>query len=340
MSALKIVSDWKNYYRLLAEEGDQMNDLEIYQACAAVANNGMTRSEEKNLCSVAKKLLQIRRYLNNREIEKAHEQIITIRSKDLHPMLAGDRNYLLGVIHNRKGNMRLTIKNMKLSKDYFLNGKLEHRYLRAILSEKICEEDINSFTHGDLFAIKQKAYRNEYLDLVGNIQKGYSVQLLELGNYHEARNQALDAIESFKHDGCPEDKSIAYCIAAISSIICADQNAGDKYIQYVIGNSGKTREYKQIYNDLKQKKRPRIPKGHFLSKTKWPIIAVKEGTISGKILNALNNGKISRDDLITSVWGSNSYDISYISRLHVAINELRKKYKYNIAFNGTHYVLE
>ncbi|MCK5073033.1 MAG: helix-turn-helix domain-containing protein [Bacteriovoracaceae bacterium] len=340
MHAVKIKSDWSNYYRLISHGHAEMNEMEIYQACSAVANNGTVLDVEKELCSHARKLLEIRRNLKNNDIEKAYESVVNLRSKYLDPMLAGDRFFLLGVIHNRNGNFSLTMKNMKLARAFFSCPELEHRYLRSLMNEKICEENLDSFICGELYVIKQMAHQNNFYDIVANIQKAYSVQLLEHGHYQMAKEQSLRAIENFKFDGCPEDRDIAYSMAAITSLLCGQKDEARRYINHILTNKGKIEAYKSIYNNLLAGIIPKLPGGHPLSRMLWPSAIIKKGTIPGKIFEIIKDGRVSRDEIIRKVWGENTDDVSYVSRLHVAINELRKRYKLNISFDGSYYQID
>ncbi len=320
--------------------GKTLSSSEIYKACVALANNGLRREEEQSLHLSYRQLLEARRFIKKGDYKVASHILkeLHVQAKDF--LIAGDREFLRGMILHREGNMSAAAQALTVAAQHFKNAREDHRHLRALINSFICQSDnVDIYNAGELFAFQQLATRKKYFDLAGNIQRARAGELLSAGKFEEAAHEALESVKNYEKDGCPEDLAVAYMMAAIAQAASGDTNAAQKTYKHVLIRDGKVKSYVTILEALQSGKIPKVYPGHPLEKTPWKGVVIKTGSLSGKILSRLKIAPISRDELISEIWGTHAIHPSYCARLYTAINYIRKSKGISVLFDGDKYRL-
>lgn len=315
-----------------------LTPYELYRAHVPLANNGTKRESEESLLPEHRALLEARRLIHAREHSSAHQLLSGLEVKE--SLLAGDRSSLLGAIAHREGNVELAARHYAEAGQHFEQGGDAHRMLRARINSRICENDLQSYLAGPLFALEQEARRREFRDLAAIVQKARAGELLSRGRFAEAFREAQVAIESFCVDGCSEDLEVARLLAALAAVATGDLAAGKQYFESVHLSGGKLVVYQDAYRALLAGKLPSVPPGHPLEGTPWPSFAVKSESIPGKVLRRLQQGPATRTELIEAVWGKDATHPSYQNRLFNVLNKLKKTFHQTIIFDGSAYRLK
>lgn len=315
----------------------QIETVDIYKACVAGANNGLRLPEEHLLGDHEKSLLEARRKLFVSDLKETERILNSFLPQD--PLLNGDRLFLLGQIYHRKGKQKEASDFMNLAAVSFQETGDLHRALRAKVNGALCLSSLESCLFGDLYALELEARRQNFLDIAGNICRTRGIELLIAGRPNEAHAQALEASSLYQLDGFQDDRAVALLIAALAQLTLGDFKAAKELRSLVLFTSGKIEVYAKVYDDILMGKIPKIPKGHALEGISWKKLIIKSDSVTGKIIEALREGPLTRDELITLVWGENALDDSYCRRLYTAINSIRKDRTATIIFDGERYSL-
>lgn len=308
---------------------------DVYKACVSQANLGLTLPEESQLSTGERSLLQARKLLSRGSLDEARKLLISISTDE--PLLHGDKNFLMGQCYHRMGEQQRCFEFMNIAAQSYQDAHETYRELRARINGAISVSTLETCLFGDLQAFEQEARREGYLDLVANILRTRSMNLLTAGQLNEAYFQAMEAAELYQLEGYPDDRTIALLVGAIALHMNGDVLAAQKIRGMCLVVVEKVRPYLMIYESLVQGKIPKLHPGHPLYEVKWKKFALKSDSIPGKILQILKEGPCSRDELIVSVWGEDATDPSYNSRLYTAINYIKKSKGIFIAFDGEKY---
>ena len=328
-------SDFECLGLLDSSENDLLTQEEIYRACVAVSNNGLFRKEESMLSMEQRFLLDMRRKIKAGLLSEVKEALEGFNSSD--SAIMGDHQFLLGTVAHREGNPELAGKfYFKAAGEFHKAGDLR-RELRALINSLICQNDLNQYMAGSLYSLEQKAKRNGFYDLVGVVKKGRAGELLTLGRFSEAAQEAESAADNFSEDGCAEDLAVSNMTAAIAHLMSGDLKAAQVNRAAVHLSGGKIVTYLDAYDALINGRIPQLPSGHPLEKAPWSVYAVKQGSITGKILRRLQIGPATPDELIEETWGKSALHPSYRNRLFVAISKLKKTSNVAIVFDGQVY---
>jgi hypothetical protein len=328
-------SEWQLLADLAANGSFNMSADEIYKACVAVAIHGQKRIEEKLLNSFQQDLLNCRRLIFSGKMDASKRIAHYILSnQDANLSEKADAYFILGTIYNRSGN------RFEAKANFLNSAKISpdsHKQLRAVINSKICESKCASYICGELYALGQTAIRSEFYDLAGNIYKGMAIELLNAEKFLAATDAASKAEEFYSRDGCAEDRALNNCILAIANVLLGNLNQAQKDISRISEPVGKVKIYFDLYESLIHNRKMRLPKGHPLEKLLSHIRTKKSNSIGNKILRLLTENAMSRDELIYAIWGELATDSSYCNRLYTAINQLRKRYRSPIIFDGERY---
>lgn len=330
---MKAGSEQRNLIEL--KKKGPMGDFDVYKACISQANLGATLQEENVLGETEKALLEARRLLSRAKLSEVKNLLETLQPN--HPLLKGDREFLMGQYFHRSGNQQKASEFMMASAlCYSLAGE-SYRELRACTNAAICVSTLESCLYGDLMSYEQEARREGYLDLAANIVRTRAMKLLIAGQLIEAHLQAMDAADLYQLEGYPDDRSIALLVGAIALQMNGEPQRAQQIRSMCFVIVEKVKPYIMVYESLVQGKTPKLYPGHPLSEVKWKKSALKSDSIPGKIIQILKEKPSSRDELIANVWGESATDISYCSRLYTAINYIKKSKGITIAFDGEKY---
>ncbi len=335
------LTDWQCVARLDSRE--PLPPLGIYKALSGLANNGASRKEEEQLPPEARLLLEARRLLKERKLEDFDRLAMDFHAKTgdsgFDQILIGDLQALHAMRLGKKGLFQEARQAALAAAEVFANTPDLHRELRARINAEIFLCTLDTFLIGTLYSLEQSARRAGFDDLVGNIRKGRTIQLMDAARFEEALAEAIGAAAAYEHDGCPEDRAVANTILAILNLLTGHVAEAQIAAGKVHFKDGKVKPYFDAYQALVSGKKPQVPEGHPLALVPWPVHQVKRESVSGKILRRLSEGPATRDELIAHVWGEKALDPSYNARLYTAINQLRKKDGHGIIFDGSHYRL-
>ena len=330
---MKAGSEQRNFLQLKRQ--GPTSEFDVYKACISQANLGAFIPEEKNLPETEKALLEVRRCLARSEFNTGLS--ILRELKPDHPLLQGDREFLIGQCLHRQGLQEKAAEQMIAAALYYCKAGEDYRELRARSNAAICVSTLESALYGDLMSLEQETRREEYLDLTANIVRNCAMELLAAGQLNEAHLQAMEAADLYQLEGYPDDRMIAILVGAIALQMNGEHQRAQQLRMKCFVNVGKVRAYLSVFEALVQGKTPKLHEGHPLHKVKWKKAALKSDSIPGKILHVLKEKPSSRDELIATVWGENATDISYCSRLYTAINYIKKSKGITIAFDGEKY---
>lgn len=338
MNRQAIKSDWFWVEHLLGPHGNApLSMTEIYRACAALANSGRSRPEELSLDESLKTLIEVRRMIFSCELKEAKRDLDAIKSEI--PSLAhADTLFLQAIIAHRRGKLVEANATFEVSAGEYETLGETHRHLRALSNSAICKRDLGSHVSGELFQLERKAHQLGCYDVVGNIKKARTIELMMNAKFSAALTEAQDCVTAYGIDGCPEDRAVAHCLLSMNFRISGNLDAARKEFSRVVLNGGKVAGYKVACDALMQGRLPRFKKGHPLFGIRWPRAQIKTHSVQGKIMQRLQTGPVQRDELIKSVWGPRAIDPTYEARLHTAISDLRKSTP--IAFDGECYKIE
>jgi hypothetical protein len=311
----------------------------VYKACVAVANNGVTLSEEEELNIEEKSLLEVRRRLFRGEFPSAQDMLDKLEKIQMNHFFEGDRLFLMGQVMHRQGIQKEAARYMSLAGDqYAIDGDF-HRELRARVNGALCLSTLESCLIGELNAFEQEARRLNFMDIASNICRTRATELLKANRAREAYHQAMESSHLYLLDGYQDDRSVSLILAAICQLLLGNRSKAFEARSQAFIVDGKVGIYFQAYESLLQGKKPKIPVGHSLYNIDWKEMIIKAESIPGRIIGALQKGPCSRNDLILAVWGPEATDVSYCNRLYTAILFLRKDKKMDIRFDGQNYEL-
>ena len=331
------LSEQKCLLKLTTDGRDALAVAEFYKACAALANNGETHPGEKTLSDSEKTLLDVRRLLNRGSLSQACLHLESLSELGLSPLLLGDRYFLFALAQHRMGKIQAAADSLdRATKAYRIAGD-RHRELRAAINRLICFSDSRAVTVGSLFVLEQKAMRENYFDLAAVIQRTRSIELLRLGNLNEALAACRESVHSYGLDGCPEDRLIALCLVAIMEALRGNLPVAQDARNSVFPIDARVAVYVQCYEAIISGRTPSFPQGHALDVIPWKKLVLKPLSVPGKILAALQEKPLTRDQLIEAVWGTGADHPSYRNRLYTAINAVRKNNKVDVYFDGETY---
>jgi hypothetical protein len=335
------LTDWQCVARLDSRE--PLPPLGLYKALSGLANNGGSRPEEDQLPTDARLLLDARRLIKAGKLEDfdALTTNFTARTGDpgFDQILSGDLQAIRAMRLGKQGRFEDARAAALEAAETFANTPDLHRELRARINAEIFLCTLDTYLIGTLYSLEQSARRAGFDDLVGNIRKGRTIQLMDAARFEEALAEATGAVAAYERDGCPEDRAVAHTMLAILHLLAGHVAEAQTAAGKVHFKDGKVKHYFEAYQALVSGKKPHVPEGHPLALVPWPVHQVKKESISGKILRRLSQGPATRDELIAHVWGEKALDPSYCSRLYTAINQLRKKDGHGIIFDGSVYRL-
>lgn len=311
--------------------------VQIYRACVAVANNGGTLPEEKNLGKHEKSLLEVRRLIYQRHLSQAHLILETCFPNE--DLLIGDKTFLLGQVAHKMGDQDEAARLWYLSADYFRKCGDKHRELRARVNAAIGVATLESCLSGELFIFEQEARRHEFFDILANICRTSAIEFLRSGQLPEAIYQAQEAAKFYSIDGYRDDHAVSVIITAICYALEGHFDKAYEKRSEALIKEGKVKVYDEILEDLLNQRTPKAPQGHCLYGVKWKKTSLKKESIPGKIISFLKSGPKTRDEIITHIWGEGAVDQSYCGRFYSAINYLRKERSVLIEFDGSFYSL-
>jgi tetratricopeptide (TPR) repeat protein len=333
------LTDAQCFSRLATHSAHGLNEIEIYKGCVFPANNGDLRPEESSLSSPFRLFLEARRFIKIGSFDIARNLLDSASTEQI-AILEGDRDFLRGIVEQRLGNYRQAAQRMLSAAEIFRKIGDNHRFLRAMINFEIYGMNFESFVSGNLYALQRLAYSEGYHDLVGNIQKAYSVELLNRGEFQTAVVVAADAVESYSKSSDPEDQSVAQCLVAIAHWLVGNKLQAQEHIKRTKIRDGKVKTYYTCFQNLFQGGIPELRKDHPLYQTPWIHPLFKARSITGKLIGHLQMRPATRDELIKEIWGADAFHSSYRDRLYSALKEIRKKIGVNIQFDGSHYRLE
>lgn len=313
------------------------SSVSLYKACIAVACNGLKLPEEDQLGTYERNLLEVRRLLHASKLQEAEAILMNFVSPIL--LLNGDRLFLWGQIHHRKGEQKLASEYMNYAADEYRSIGDFHRELRARVNGALCLSSLESTLSGDLYCLELEARRRGYSDIVANIVRTRAMELLIAEKYKQAITQAKEAAELYLSDGYQDDRSVAILIAAIASFLAGDSESAISFRDQVFITEGKVQVYYKALESLFNQKTPSIPPGHSLERMRWPKLNIKKNSITAKIISALEEGPLTKEELIDIVWSPTDFNEAYVRRLYSAINQIRKDNQAVVVFNGERYEL-
>ena len=338
----------QHYLSLLATKGaEALSSIDLYKACAALANNGQKHAEEARLSELERTLQEARRCLSRGEIAQAQTLLHSLEDSVLTDLYAGDKHALLAILHHRNGNLSQVVPELDLSIEFFRKAKDGHRELRSEINRLICSSDCESSTTGALFALEQRAMREKYYDLAAGVGRGYAlavertraIELLRSCQPVEALIACRDSLRSYQLDGCPEDRLLALALLAIVEALCGNLAAANEARQGIFPICARVAIYIHCYEAILAGHTPQVPKSHALDSVPWKKMFLKPSSVTGKIISALKIKPLNRNELIEAVWGAQASHPSYRNRLYAAINSARKLNQANIYFDGENYRL-
>lgn len=311
--------------------------VSLYKACIAVACNGLKLPEEDQLGPHERSLLEVRRLLHASKLVDAEGILMNFVSPVL--LLNGDRLFLWGQVHHRKGEQKLASEYMNYAADEYRALGDFHRELRARVNGALCLSNLESALVGDLYCLELEARRRGYSDIAANICRTRATELLIAEKYSQALIQAREAADLYLQDGYQDDRAVALLLGALASTLSGDQGQAVSLRDQVLITDGKVRVYHLALEALLNFKTPEIPKGHSLERMRWPKLTGKKNSITAKIISALEEGPLSKEELIDLVWAPKDYNEAYVRRLYSAINQIRKDNLAKVVFNGERYQL-
>lgn len=327
----------EQHYLIALKRNGPVGEFDVYKAAISMANIGGTYKDENLLPDVEKTLLEVRRLLSQGKLEVAEKTLSAM--KTAHPLLEGDRQFLLAQYFHKKGDQQKASELMHKAADFYHMVGEYYRELRARSNAEICISSLESCLIGELLSLEQEARRQGFMDIVANICRTRAMELLIEGQLNESHLQAMEAADLYQLDGYPDDRAVALVLGAIALQMNGESERAQHLRGQCLHKGGKLTHYLNIFDALIQGKTPKLPAGHPLCKVKWNKNSLKAESVPGKIIQSLKEKPRSRDELILQVWGENAVDVSYCSRLYTAINYLKKSKGINVAFDGEKYKL-
>lgn len=317
--------------------GLEPQNVSLYKACIAVACNGLKLPEEEFLSSHEKSLLEVRRLIHGSKFEAAEKILLGFISPIV--LLNGDRLFLWGLLHNRKGEQKLAKEYWNYAADEYRTLGDFHRELRARVNGALAVSDLESVLSGELYCHELEARRRGFHDIVANIVRTRAIELLIAHRFQEALFQAEDSAALYLQDGFQDDRSVSLAVAAIAAKFLGKSEDAARYRSQILITDGKVKIYLEALESVLSGKTPSIPKGHSLDRMVWPRITVKKNSITAKIISALSEGPLTKEELIDVVYAPPELNEAYIRRLYSAINQIRKDKLAEIVYNGKEYQL-
>lgn len=334
-----IRSEWQLVVHLITFGSSQLSEYELYKACVPDALNGFRRIESLTLSRDYQDLLDARVAIYNHTYKNAFRLLRSIlrQSEDL--LIRGDSYFLYGSILHRNGHLKWAHDFLNKAESLYAQTADQHKHLRCLINTHISLNNIKSYFNGDLYFLKQRCVSLGFFDLIGSIEKSLACELISRGHF----DGALVAAQSSDHynslAGCAEDGNVARVLMAIC-LYCQGQKVEAAKVRSQLQDSqGKFQSFLKIYDQLALGQKPTVAKEHPLSGTPWPVHQFRKNSIVGQVFLRLNLGPVSREELISTVWGPSAIDPSYVTRLHTVITSLRSKYHVTVEYDGEFYSL-
>lgn len=318
--------------------GLESEDVSLYKACISVACNGLRLPEEDGLGAQEKQLLEVRRLLHAAKFDEAEKILQTVSSTSV--LLNGDRLFLCGMVHHRRGEQKFGRKYMEYAAAEYRKLGDFHRELRARVNGALFTSSLDSVLVGDLYCLELEARRQGFSDIVANITRTRATELLIAGKFEEALLQAKDSADHYSKDGFQDDRAVALLLAAIAARLLGKHEEASAQRAQALILDGKVKVYLEAYEAIVEGRKPEIPAGHSLERMVWPRLTQKKNSVTAKIIAALSDGALTKEELIDVVYAPAEYNESYVRRIYSAINQIRKEKLAEITFNGKEYELQ
>lgn len=330
-------SDFDYYLEL--ENESLTNPLEIYRGCIVVACSGKTHSAESQLNDSQRYLLNIRRLIHQAKWQTALDQLQGIDQESIESPLAGDVSFLKAQILHFMGHQSAAkLEMLKASKLYQENNDM-YRSIRAEVNAHIANGDLNSVINGTLFLLEKKVKQFDFPEITAHVLRARAQIFAQSEMFTDAIPLLKESIQLYSRKGYPQDE----CVARVSLAICylhlgRHDEAIAEYKNCHI-KDGKVKPFIDFFNSMMSEQKPIVPIDHPLFQMPWIIKHKQDNKVTSKILRLLKMRDFSRDELIYQTWGPNSDDPSYVTRLHSAIRQVKKKHNVQIDFDGERYRL-
>lgn len=334
-----IHSEWQLVIHLITYGTAKLTPYEIYKACVPDALNGKIRSESLGLPSEYQDLLEARKAMYESSYLSSFKKLRHLIRNSNDFLIKGDCYYIYGLIFHRLGRIKWAESFLNQAEIFYSQTADQHKYLRCLINKHICKDSIESYFKGDLFFLKQRCMVDNYLDLIGNIEKSLSCELISIGNFDAGLVAAEAAQIHYGQAGCAEDANVAQVLIAICLYCQGEKHEATKVRSLLQSSKGKFKSFLKIYDQLAQGQKPTINEDHPLYKTPWPVHQFRKNSVVGQVYLRLSLGPVSREELISTVWGPKAIDPSYVTRLHTVITSLRGKYHFAIEYDGEFYSL-
>jgi hypothetical protein len=329
-------SDWY-WVREMSLRPDELNEYEIYKACAALSSTGFRRPEEQRLGPALRSLLEVRRILQNGDLKKAEtvltEKMVTT-PKDS-SFILGEVLSLMALLEHRQNRIQKAQSYFEMAAEAFRECGETNRAMRSVTNAFICSRDQKSNMQGELLQLERTLRSKGVFDLVGNIKKTRTIELMVEGNFAAALTEIEDAVECYEKDGCPEDFAISQCLLTMNLLIDGNIEDARSTRSRVVQLDGKVAPFVEACDSLFEGRLPSFPTAHPMFPITWPRARLKAESVTGKVLMRLRSGPATKENLIRYIWGPTAMGPSYNSRLYSAISEIRKKSP--IVFDGNFY---
>jgi len=256
-------------------------------------------------------------------------------------LIIGDTKVLKGHIYQQLGNYELASQLHSEASQLFLSSGDDFRGLRAITNSKIFNtESTRSYESGELYVLLKTVLREKYFDLAGNIYRGLAMELFNQSQYAEARVPIDMALKCYGKLSYPDDEAIAMCLSALIWLQLGQPEKAKLEFESIAIYSRKLHYYLEAVKACLAGNQPSLPSTHPLARAQWSHFQLRTRSIVFKIVEALKNGPLTRDEIIYQVWGEHALSESYCNRLYVALNQIKKKKLALIIFNGEKYELK
>lgn len=336
---MKNKSEYQLILKLNTYQESVLTQDEVYKACSGMANVGHYHAAELDLQYYQKELLFIRRLIYQGELEKAQLNLLSLQDTNLPELYLGDIQALLGIVLRAKGQCELA--RQKFINSTFHFGKINelHRINRSLINASVCENGLNSYSGGVLYALEQNAQREKFYDLVGLIKRGRARELMLQNNFIQADLELKSAIYNYELDGPPDDLAVTKIMSAIVNIANGNLVEAQNLYKSVSIVDGKVKNYINIFKSIYRGEVPIVPEGHAFAGIEWSLL-INNFSLTGKIIQTLQHkGPQNRDQLIYHLWGADATDVSYCNRLFVALAKIKKIGTHQIKFDGEKYRL-
>jgi len=318
---------------------------DYYRTFSAMSYFDFNPLSEDHLDSNYRFLVRFRKNFYNNQIKKEELLSDLLRFETSYQgnssLIIGDIKVLKGHIYQQMGNYLLASQLHTQASQLFLSSGDEFRGLRAIINSKIFNTvSPIPYESGELYVLLKKVIRENYFDLAGNIYRGLAMELFKQSQYAEARIQIDMALKYYSQLSYPDDEAIAKCISALIWLQLGQSEKAKYEFESIAIYSRKLHYYLEAVKACLAGAQPSLPPTHPLANAHWSHFQLRTKSLVFKIVDALKNGPLSRDEIIYQVWGEHALSESYCNRLYVALNQIKKKKLALIIFNGEKYELK